>query len=226
MSETINYGWEYMLSNFLGAVFFLTVITNQAIAKSWNDSIEDVTELAERYREEADAKSGDERLTKFLGTVHSVQDIEMHMCAILGRRMGHTDAIHHLEPSQPSLDSDLRVLLDNYASLLSWIRAAQRFGSMSQHQRALHWNLECVGEMGIAGSLGVRVPPATFYEVDGDYITVFGDIIPGYADKLKEVLLKHPEVSTVWIGSGGGAVYEAMSAGQIIRGLNISTQSV
>lgn len=195
-----------------------------ALAKSWDNAIADVTTLSERYKDAADKAFGDDRYTRLLGSQHTVQDIKMHMCAILGRRMGHADRIGHLEPPQPPLDSDKHTLLDNYASLLSWIRAAQRFGSMSQHQRAKYWNLECVGNLSIPPRLWVDVPSEVFYEVDGTYLWVYGDIVPGFADRLKRAVLANPDVQTVGIGSGGGDVYEAIEAAFFVRAKGLRTQ--
>ena len=72
-------------------LFVLLVILNfsatQSEAKSWQEAIDDVHELAERYRVAAENASG-EPISYFLGTAHGSTDVNMHQCAILGRRMG------------------------------------------------------------------------------------------------------------------------------------------
>ena len=129
-----------------------------------------------------------------------------------------------MEPPQPSLDSDPQALANNYASLTNWTYAAEWFAGVSQHERAKHWNLECVGKLGISSDLWVDVPPEVFYRANGTYLWVYGDVVPGFSDRIKEALIQHPEVRTVAIGSGGGSVVEAIKAGHLVRRLGLSTQ--
>ena len=210
------------MKTLISVVLSLCLIS-PATAKPWQEAIDDVSSLAEQYKDAAEAKSG-ERITYWLGTIHAVTDVDMHMCAILGRRLGHADAIGHLEPPQPPLNSDPQILANNYASLSNWVHAASWFAGMSQHERATRWNLECVGKMGTPTGLWVEVPSQVFYSVERDYIWVYGDIVSGFADRLKSALEKHPEVNTVGIGSAGGHVWEALQAGRYIRSHGLSTQ--
>lgn len=201
----------------------LMLHANHSDAKSWQDAIDDVSALAEQYKEAAELASG-EPITYFLGTAHGTLDVNMHLCAILGRRLGFVEYIGHLEPPQPPLSSDANTLANNYASLSNWTYAAQRFASISQHERAKHWNLECVDKMGIPANLWVDVPSEVFSHADGTYLWVYGDIVPGFYDRLREALRQNPQVETIGIGSGGGSVIDAIRAGELVRRLGISTQ--
>lgn len=207
----------------LALLTILTFLATHSSAKSWQNAIDDVYALAERYKETAEAESG-ETITYFLGTLHGTTDVKMHQCAILGRRMGFVEHIDHLEPPQPSLDSDPQILANNYASLMNWTNAAEWFAGVSQHERAKRWNLECVGKKGIPLGLWVDVPSEAFYRADGTYLWIYGDVVQGFSDRLRNALSRHPEVKTVAIGSGGGSVMEAIEAGYLVRQMGLSTQ--
>ncbi|WP_143096251.1 hypothetical protein [Tranquillimonas alkanivorans] len=138
--------------------------------------------------------------------------------------MGFTEQIAHLEPPQPPLDSEPQILANNYASLRNWTHAAEWFAGVSQHERAKRWNSECVGQRGIPTGLWVDVPPEVFYRADGTYLWIYGDVVSGFSDRLRDALAKHPEVRTVGIGSGGGSVKEAIRAGLLVRQMGLSTQ--
>lgn len=137
-----------------------------ATAKSWQEAINDVNALSEKYKLAAETASG-ESITYFLGTAHGTMDMEMHMCAILGRWMGFAEHIGHLEPPQPSMDSEPITLANSYASLSNWTYTAKRFANLSQHERTLRWNYECVGKQGIPSHLEVDVPDEVFFHAEG-----------------------------------------------------------
>lgn len=204
-------------------LLFAVLLATQSTAKSWQNAINDVYAMAERYKAAAETSSG-QPISYFLGTIHAITDVEMHQCAILGRRMGFVEHIGHLEPPQPSLDSAPQILANNYASLMNWTYAAEWFAGVSQHERAKRWNLECVGKMGIPSGLWVEVPPEIFYRTDGSYLWVYGDIVQGFSDRLTDALSRHPEIKTVGIGSAGGNVIEAIKAGHLVRQLGLETQ--
>lgn len=207
----------------LALLVILSFLATESTAKSWQEAIDDVYALAEIYKVAAEAASG-ETISHFLGTIHGTTDVKMHQCAILGRRMGFVEHIGHLEPPQPPLESDPQILANNYASLMNWTHAAEWFAGVSQHERAKHWNLECVGKRGISSGLWVDVPPEVFYRADGTYLWIYGDVVEGFSDRIRNALSKHPEVQTVGIGSGGGSVMEAIEAGYLVRQLGLSTQ--
>lgn len=206
----------------LSLIMVVLTLADKASAKSWQQAINDVYTLAEVYSAEAERKSG-QRLPQLIGN-DDTRDTNMHKCAILGRRMGLTDYIRHLEPPQPPLDSSAFVLADNALSLFNWTHSAEWFAGVSQHERVKHWNLECVGNIGIPKSLWKTVPDEVFYRADGSYLWVYGDIVQGFSSRLNEALADNPGVETIAIGSAGGSVVEAMQAGLLVRQLGLSTQ--
>lgn len=190
--------------------------TSAAGAKTWQEAIDDVAALADTYAETVTKRTGNS-VTYYYGTMHHPTDWKMHMCAILGRRLGFAEHIGHLEPPQPSLSSPPEILAVNYVSLNNWVAAAQKFAGMSQHQRATHWNLECVGNMGTPNSLWVDVPTEVFFEARDSTLYVYGDIVPGFSSRLAQALVDNPSVTQIGLGSGGGMVIEAIRAGQMLR---------
>lgn len=202
----------------LGVICFVggTTAPNLVAAKPWREAIEDVSRLADKYAETVKTRTGNS-VTFYYGTMHHPTDWKMHMCAILGRRLGFSENIGHLEPPQPAFDSEPDILAVNYVSLNNWVMAAEKFADMSQHQRATHWNLECVGKMGTPTGLWVDVPSEIFFKVRDSTLYVYGDIVQGFAGRLARILTENPDVRQVGLGSGGGFVEEAMSAGKMLR---------
>ena len=201
----------------------LILHANHSEAKSWQETIDDVDALAERYKDAAELASG-ESISYFIGTVHWFLDFDKHQCAILGRHLGFTKQIQDLEPPLPPMNSDPQILANSYTSLSIWVTLAERFAESSQNERAKRWNLECVGKMGISNDLWVEADPEVFIKADETYLWVYGDIVEGFSDLIAEALGQHPTVKTVGIGSGGGSMEEAIKAGRQIRNRGINTQ--
>lgn len=193
-----------------------------ASAKSWQQAITDVQALRVSYQETIYKRTG-EWPSEWQGALNTNRDSEMHFCAILGRRLGLKDHIRHLEPPQPSHDGDIFKLTMHTVSLSNWISAAVHIGSLNPTRRAKMWNLECVGSE-VSNNLAVPVPDFTWYEVKRDQLSIYGDISLGFSKRLKAALVANPNVTTVALGSGGGNVYEAISAGFIIREHGLDTQ--
>lgn len=211
-----------MVFRFLLAVL-VVCLPAFSLAKPWEKAIDDVHALAETYKAEVMRQTGN-NVTYYLGTMHHPMDWQMHMCAILGRRLGFADQISHLEPPQPPLRSDPQLLAENYISLSNWITAAQKFSGISQHQRATYWNNECIGNMGTPSNLWVPVPKEVFFSVSYKTLIVYGDIVAGFSDRLRAALLQNPTITNVGLGSGGGNVGEAIRAGLMLRGAGYTTQ--
>lgn len=207
----------------LALLAMLGISATQSEAKSWPKSIDDGDALAEQYKEAAELASGESIFT-FIGTVHSVLNFEEHQCTILGRHLGFDEFVQNLEPQLPSMDSDPQTLADSYASLSLWVILARRFADISQEERVKRWNLECVGKMRISTDLWVESNPEVFIKADETYLWVYGDIVPGFSDRIAEALGQNPTIKTVGIGSGGGSMKEAIKAGRLLRHLGIKTQ--
>ena len=214
-----------MYVNALKLTFLLLLMAchpKLALAKSWTEAIQDVSSLADEYTRALEGTGFSE--VGLIGNQGLEVQYEEHMCAIIGRRMGHFELIRHLEPPQPSLYSNPATLAYNARSLRHWVRAAKRFRDLPEGQRRAIWNLECVGRHGISTDGAVSRSPSVRFESDGAYIWVEGDIRQGFFDALRKAVSSNPDVETIGLGSGGGAVYEAMRAGAFIRQLGLKTQ--
>lgn len=204
------------------ALLVLLCMPNLLLAKSWAQAVEDVSALADRYERAVEVSGGS--VVGYTGNQGLVAEYNMHMCAILGRRLGLVERIRHLEPPQPEFDEPPSTLAWNVRSLHHWVRAAKRFSNMTQNQRRMHWNLECAGKHGIPSSDNVRRNSELYFERHGAYLYIHGDIVSGFHAELTRALYENPDVEYIGIGSGGGAVIEAIKAGIFIRSLGLKTQ--
>lgn len=211
------------LSKVFTAVFALCLYAFPATAKTWQEAIVDVEALKYEYQETIFRRTG-EWPSGWQGAMNVLRDADMHFCAILGRRLGFKDYIGHLEPPQPSHGSDIWDLTLHTVSLANWVSAAVNVGSLNPTRRAQFWNLECVGQGLVSNNLSVPVPDFTWFEVQNYQLQIYGDILPGFSQKLEEALNQNPNVTTISLGSGGGSVYEAIRAGIIIRQRGLDTQ--
>ena len=195
-----------------------------AIAKTWEEAISDVEAMAEEFWQRAQTKGFNDPL----GTAFNEVDVEMHLCAILGRMVGHKDAIAHLEPPQPETDASGREFAIAATSLGNWVIAARYHTSLSAGQKKRIWNLDCVGRMDIPQGLAVAVERGhgVIYDPDRRAIMVQGDITPGFAETVINAIARYPDAKVVSLGSGGGSVYDALEAGLAIRGAGLETELV
>ncbi|MFG6560291.1 hypothetical protein ACGYK7_07285 [Sulfitobacter sp. 1A15299] len=206
---------------FLGA---MALSATNSIAKSWEHAIADVEAMSDRFWEISREKG----FTEFLGTAFNEVDVEMHLCAILGRMVGHADAITHLEPPQPKPDASGREFAIAATSLGNWVIAARYHSDIDVDTRRRIWNLDCVGRHNIPTTLYVAVTRG--HEVNFDperrAIMIHGDITPGFSDSVASAIMENPEAKVISLGSGGGAVYEALRAGRLIRDAGLETEVV
>ena len=193
-------------------------------AKSWEEAIADVEAMSEQYWKIASAKGFNEPL----GTAYNEVDVNMHLCAILGRMVGHKEAIAHLEPPQPSAKAVGRDFAIAAVSLGNWVIAAKYHSSLDADTKRRVWNLDCVGHHGIPRGLNVEVTNghSVVFDPDRGAIMVQGDITPGFSNAIARALLAYPDARVVSLGSGGGAVYEAIRAGKLIRAAGLETELI
>ncbi|SFL38510.1 hypothetical protein SAMN04488004_11668 [Loktanella salsilacus] len=184
----------------------------------------DVEDMANSYFEIAREKGFD----GWLGTAYNEIDVDMHLCAILGRMVGHTDEIAHLEPPQPDEDADGREFMIASNSLNNWVIAAKYHHSIDDDSRKRIWNLDCVGKFDIPDDLWVNAPDGYLVEYDADRsaIMIQGDITEGFAEAVIDAIATYPEAKVISLGSGGGAVYEAIRAGMAIRSAGLETELI
>ena len=215
--------FQTLLPNVLAALLFLSLYALPATAKTWQQAIVDVEAIKYAYQETIYKRTG-EWPSEWQGAMNGDRDSDMHFCAILGRRLGRKDHIRHLEPPQPSHDEDTWDLTLHTVSLGNWVSAAVHVGTLNPTRRAKLWNLECVGQGLVPNTLFVSVPDFTWFEIDRGQLQIYGDIIPGFSQKLEDALNQNPSVTTIALGSGGGSVHEAIKAGIIIRQRGLDTQ--
>ncbi len=70
-----------------------------------------------------------------LGTSFNEIDVQMHFCAILGRMVGHKEAIAHREPPQPDPGAQGRDFAIAATSLWNWTTAARYHSSIDANTK-------------------------------------------------------------------------------------------
>ncbi|WP_326543995.1 hypothetical protein [Pseudorhodoferax sp.] len=165
-----------------------------------------------------------------IGTAFNEVDVSEHTCYALGVFLGKDKYVSHLrfnrKPSLAAADSDaaheLRVTaqsMDNFET------AVKQVAALKQEQRVVMWNLDCAGHMRISAIQIPQAGVATFYELtnQGKGLRVLGAVEAGFASKIREAFEKNPKIEFVSLGSGGGFIYEALSAGRFLRSKGIAT---
>jgi hypothetical protein len=203
--------------------FLACLVAGVARADSWDEAITAVEKSAAEYFTYAVEVGG----TSWAGTMYNGYKSQEHECAILGRMLDHVEAIKHLEEfDYPPMDarSDPHDLLVFSISLENWVAAARWAKDATLDQRINRWNLDCVGQFGIASTLFMEsAKPEAEFEVKGAQLHVYGDIDVGFADRFEQVLNANTSISEVTLGSGGGSVRDALIAGLLIRNRGLDT---
>lgn len=195
-----------------------------AAAIPWRDAIAAADARVEELWQLAQSRGQEGR---HIGTLYNEWDADEHSCSILGRMLGKAELIGEIEKSTEYDISKTDGHETGIAaqSLSNWAYIARRLLETSEDRRIREWNLDCVGQLGIPDSayIGER-DNAAFYDIEGEVLRIMGDVEPGFADKLKAILLENPQVKTVALGSAGGNVGEALLAGVFIRRLGLETR--
>ncbi|WP_298571854.1 hypothetical protein [uncultured Aliiroseovarius sp.] len=210
------------------AAFLITVCLlwvlgiSSAHAKSWEQAILDVENMSEEFWQ----KSRELGFNEALGTAYNEVDVNMHLCAILGRMVGHKEGIRHLEPPQPADGASGREFAIASVSLSNWAIAAKYHSKITAAEKKRIWNLDCVGNYDIPADLYVNVERGFSVRYDDERKSIYiqGDIVEGFSETVKEAINAYPDAKVVGLGSGGGAVYEAMRAGRYIRAAGLETE--
>lgn len=181
--------------------------------------------MAKRLREAALAGAAEE----FLGTTYNEINAPEHACYALGVMVGRAGAVEHLKfdrsaPVAAKNSTEAHGLRVTAVSLDNFKLAVERVTRLSQEERAIEWNLDCVGKLGIRGPF-VRPPDSAFYLLknSGRVLQVLGPITTGFAARLRQAIEQNAGIQTVALGSGGGSVYEALEAGRYIRAMRLGT---
>lgn len=189
----------------------------------WEVAIDRVEESAQQYSDYAFNILG----SRWVGPANNSIKFNSHRCAILGRMLGQSEAIKHIENfDYPPLDrsSDAFDLLVFSLTLENWVAAARASLEMNRDERVNTWNLECVGALGIPKDVFLQSdqPNATF-EVKDRTLVVYGDIEVGFFERFRSQLDAATGIQEVSLGSGGGSVRDALLAGYETRRRGLST---
>lgn len=165
-----------------------------------------------------------------IGTGYFQVDLQRHRCYALGALLGRSTAVAHLRVSReaPSAASstgqahDLRIKAQSMDNFVGSVDAALE---MQPDERVITWNLDCVAQHSILGGSIAQDSKQTFYLLtnEGAVLRVLGAVESGFARKLREAIERNPEVKFIALGSPGGSVYEAISAGRYIRSKGLET---
>lgn len=192
---------------------------------SWDEAIARVESTADKYRTYAR-----EHGVTWAGAMYNEWHSRRHSCAILGRMLGHAEAIQHLEeldyPPLPANGDKIYAhsMLVFAISLENWVFSARRAVAASEVERIKIWNLDCVGDQGIPQTLAMPNPQAEADFVrDDTRLVVLGDIDTGFADRFRMALDANPGVEEILLGSNGGSVVDAVAAGRMIRARGLKT---
>lgn len=190
----------------------------------WRDVIALVEQKSATYNEFARSRGDFGAATALNGI-----DANKHRCAIIGRMLGFVSEIKEAEYlEEPPLTTEVEAYaqLEYAYSLDSWVASARFSLEMSPSKRATVWNLECVGKYGIPKDafFGSGETRGEFEVEDDGTLMVYGDIEAGFYEKFVEVLNSNPQISSVWLGSGGGSVKDAVLSGLEVRKRKLTTQ--
>lgn len=200
--------------------------TSSAMDAALIEEVREAELLAQALRDSADQFD----TNVWIGTMFNDVDLPEHTCYALGVLLGMETNVRHLRfgrrspPMARTSDQahDLRVRaqsLDNFAI------AASSSLKMSPRQRGIAWNLDCYGQHGVARVTPTQRGESTFYQITngGRGVKILGAIEQGFTAKLAATLAQAPKVTFVALGSGGGSVAEAVSAGRLIRSKGLTT---
>ena len=214
---------NYVIMSFISIFAAMFPTASKAQDLDWQSAIIRVEKSALKYSDYALKKLG----STWVGQANDSIKFETHRCAILGRMLGVPEAIQHIENFEyPSLNSasDAFEMLVFSLTLENWVAAARSSLKMNQDERKNTWNLDCVGQFGIAAELFIKSDKsnATF-SLNDRTLFVYGDIDLGFYKRLKLQLQSNPRIEEVSLGSGGGSVRDALLAGYEIRRLGLNT---
>lgn len=207
------------------AAAFLVVLPVSSWAESWPQAIANV----ERLRKQMEERADDLGYPVHLGTAYNEYKVKEHECAILGRMLGKTDAIAHLEEELPRESRDGSEFRFAALSLSNWIFTAKRLLDEPFDRRVSLWNLNCVGSLGISRTEFLKATDPNgqpeFFDItdDGSTLRILGPVTDGFSDRVIDALNKNPQVKVVALGSPGGSVTEALTAGLAIRQRGLET---
>lgn len=164
-----------------------------------------------------------------IGTAYNEVNSRQHFCYALGSLLDQGDSIRHLNINnnseiRASNSDDAHALRVEAQSLENFIHSAKYAKDLSKEEKIIEWNLDCVGHFKIPGKF-IASDKKTFYLIknNGKILQVLGEIESGFVKKLQQAIDSNPEIKIVALGSGGGLIEEALTAGRYIRSKNLET---
>lgn len=114
-------------------------------------------------------------------------------------------------------------------SLGHYITRTSDILKMSDYERNELWNLDCVNQFSLNNEAYVQSnknESGAFVRQRNGYadLRYTGEIDNNFYDKLEAALKKYPNIESVSIGSGGGSVGNAMSAGYLLKSKGIDVK--
>ena len=212
--------------------FIITCFSTSVSAKVQKSPEEKLSEqvhqahiVIKKLRDAADAIDDNQHI----GTAYNEVNSRQHFCYALGSLLGQEESIRHLNINKnpkitASSSEDAHALRVEAQSLENFAYAAKYANDLSKEEKIIEWNLDCAGHFKIPGKL-LESDKKTFYLIkhDGKMLQVLGEIESGFAKKLQQAIDSNPGIKVVALGSGGGLVEEAISAGRYIRSKNLET---
>lgn len=148
------------------------------------------------------------------------------LALLLGKKSGLSRAPdgNDFPPHPWDTDETMDSVAMSYRMVSNGVIAMETALGASPRDRAMKWNLSCVGQFKNSKTDFVPQPaPRATIDVVQDQLHVFGDIYPGFFEEFKKALDANKGIRTVVLGSGGGSVRDAMLAGKLIRDRRLET---
>ena len=166
-----------------------------------------------------------------IGTSFNLVDWEQHQCHALALAFGKmataqkAAVMYRINTVTRSIENAHDVAVAAH-SMHVFTLAATEVGRWSSKQREEEWNLGCAGRFGISNNERFQGPQASFFQLraNGRALVVLGNVEAGFYSKIKHALDNNPKITTVLLGSDGGAVFEAIDAGRYIRQKGLNTE--
>jgi hypothetical protein len=167
--------------------------------------------------------------TAYPASVHLLYErYPLYYCYAAALALGHAERARqvvrpylrrNVESKFDLVDELLKSSLE-YSNIAEKIRhvAAQSYSELTKN-----WDLQCAGQYGFPAN-PTSTSKKAFFRVHDDILVILGDITAGFANRLDSALKSNPSLTSVALGSGGGAVYEAIAAGKLLRLKGITTR--
>lgn len=191
---------------------------------SWSGFTSSVEALSETMTTRADG-IGSPPHSYFIGSGMNELHGPEHQCLVLAMLLeldGVSEPFVQKYPN-PAASTDGEMLRIAAHSLSNLHFIIERLLPMGEDRWKHDWNLGCAGREELTEPVYTDPSTSAFYDVDGTTLRILGDVEEGFAQRIVDALNANPGIEAVTLGSGGGYVYEALAAGEVIRNLGLTT---